>query len=388
MDYKFTPDQEAFRKEVEEFVEKELPAEIAAGEDPYGDAHFDDSIAFRRKLGQKKWIGIGWEKEYGGLGATPTTQMLFHEVMVYRNAPLDPQAYQIGPAIIHHGSEYLKKTFLAATANQEVIWCQGFSEPNAGSDLASLQTSAVQDGDEYVINGQKIWTSHAHRAHWMHVLTRTDPDAPKHRGITYFVLDMRTPGITIQPLFDITGAHHFSEVFFDKVRVPAENMIGEKNRGWYVAMTTLENERSGIRDVSRAARYLDHVFQALLDTTGIKGIRRDPIMRNRLSDLALQVEVGRRLSYRVGWMQEQGMPIEREAPMAKLFSSELAQRISYAGMEMLGLYGQGLFGSKHALVHGTVPEAYIVSIPHTIAAGSSEINRNIIATRGLGLPRG
>ena len=384
MDFRFKPDEIAFRQEVRDFIGKELPKELLSGETD----DFDLSMEFRRKLGQKKWIGIGWEKEYGGLGAGPVLQMVFHEEMVYHNAPLDPQAYQVGPAIIHHGSDYLKKTFLAATANQEIFWCQGFSEPDAGSDLASLQTTAVKDGDEYVINGQKIWTSSAHRADYIHILTRSDPNAPKHRGISYFVLDMKTPGIQIQPLLDISGGHHFNQVFFDNVRVPTKNMIGEENRGWYVAMTTLENERSGIRDVARAARLLDDTFQALRDGEGIKGIRRDPIMMQKLTDLAVQVQVGRNLSYRVGWMQDRGLPIEEQAPMAKLFSSELQQRISAVGMEMLGLYSQELGGSRHPFVYGEIPGSYLSGVSGTIAAGSSEINRNVMATRGLGLPRG
>ena len=194
MDYSFAPEHDAFRGEVCEFIQRELPPRIAAGEDAYSDENFDDAMTFRRRLGAKRWIGIGWPTEYGGLGATPMMQAIFHEEMIYLNAPLDPQAYQVGPAIIDFGGEDLKKKFLSATANQEILWCQGFSEPNAGSDLASLQTAATADGDDYVINGQKIWTSQAHRADYIHILTRTDPDAPKHKGISYFLLDMKTPG--------------------------------------------------------------------------------------------------------------------------------------------------------------------------------------------------
>ncbi|MCL0101757.1 acyl-CoA dehydrogenase family protein [Dehalococcoidia bacterium] len=384
MDYSFTREQLAFKQEVHDFIMKELPRELLSGESE----DFELSMGFRRKLGEKKWIGIGWPEEYGGLGASPIMQMLFHEEMVYNNGPLDPQAYQVGPALIHHANEDLRKTYLGATARQEVVWCQGFSEPNSGSDLASLQTTAVQDGDEFVINGQKIWTTWAHKADVIHILTRTDPDAPKHRGISYFVLDMKTPGIDVRPLINMADGHEFNEVYFTDVRVPRANMIGEENRGWYVAMTTLENERSGIRDVSRAHRHLTDVFEVLKEAKGVAGIRRDTLMTNKLADLALQVEVSRRLSYRVGWMQDQGIPVEREAPVAKLFGSELSQRITYAGMELMGLYGQVRLGSKRAYAHGLVPEGYMTSIPGTIAAGSSEINRNIIAARGLGLPRG
>ena len=387
MRFTFTPEQDAFRAEVRGFIRKELPPRIAMGDDPYEDANFDDAMVFRRKLGQRKWIGIGWPKEYGGLGANIVSQMVFAEEMLFHQAPLDPQAYQVGPALMAHGSEYLKKTFLAATANQDIVWCQGFSEPNAGSDLANLQTRAEEDGDDYLITGQKIWTTYAHRADFCHILTRTDPDAPKHKGVSYFILDMKTPGITISPLVDMTGWHTFNQGFFDKVRVPKRNMIGEKNRGWYVAMTTLENERSGIRDVARASRQITDTFEALKLMRGVQGVRKDPVMVNKLAELAIEVEVARMLSYRVGWMQDAKMPVSLEGPMVKTFSAELKQRTCNIAISMLNLYGAAMPYGKHAVLHGTHPLNYMSAIPHTIAAGSSEVNRNIIATRGLGLPR-
>ncbi len=387
MDYRFAQEHDAFRSEVVAFIEAELPSRIAAGADAYSDENFDDAIAFRKKLGQKRWIGIGWPTEYGGLGATPMMQAIFHEEMIYRNAPLDPQAYQVGPAIIDFGSEDLKQKFLSATANQEILWCQGFSEPDAGSDLASLQTAAVADGDDYVINGQKIWTSQAHRADYIHILTRTDPNAPKHKGISYFLLDMKTPGIKISPLISIDDVHHFNQVYFDNVRVPKGNMIGQENQGWYVAMTTLNNERSGIRDVSRARRALDQVVQALRETTALAEVRCDPVVRHKLAELAIEVSTSRNLSYHVAWMQDNGIQPDKEASMAKLFASELDQRITKAGLEILGLYGQSMPGDRYAPVHGSIPLESLRNVSGTIAAGSSEVNRNIIATRGLGLPR-
>ena len=387
MDYSFAPEHDAFRGEVREFIQRELPPRIAAGEDAYSDENFDDAMTFRRKLGAKRWIGIGWPTEYGGLGATPMMQAIFHEEMIYLNAPLDPQAYQVGPAIIDFGGEDLKKKFLSATANQEILWCQGFSEPNAGSDLAGLQTAATADGDDYVINGQKIWTSQAHRADYIHILTRTDPDAPKHKGISYFLLDMQTPGITISPLISIDDVHHFNQVFFDNVRVPKGNMIGDENQGWYVAMTTLNNERSGIRDVSRARRTYDRLVRALRETPALAPVRRDPIARHRLAELAIEAQTSRNLSYHVAWMQDNGIQPDREASMAKLFASELHQRITKAGLELLGLYGQAMPGDRYAPVHGAIPFESLSNVANTIAAGSSEVNRNIIATRGLGLPR-
>ena len=388
MKFRFTEEQDAFREDIKTFIQDELPPELLAGADPYEDDCFEDTMAFRRKLGQKKWIGIGWPVEYGGLGATPMMQAIFHEEMLYHNAPLDPQAYQVGPAIIAHGAEHLKQEFLAATANQELIWCQGFSEPNAGSDLANVQTRAQRDGDDFVINGQKIWTSYAHRADWIHILTRTDPDAPKHRGITYFVLDMSTPGITIRPLIDMSGAHHFNEVFFDNVRVPSRNIIGEENMGWYVATTTLDNERSGIRNYAGARRGYDELLAAIREAPTVAAKAHDVVTAHKLADLRVQLAASRMLCYRVAWMQTEGQQPNMEASMAKIFATQLQQLIVKLGMEILGMYGAQINGSKHALAAGAIPDGYLGMVCRTISAGSSEINRNIIATRGLGLPRG
>ena len=316
-------------------------------------------------------------------------QMLFHDKMVYYNAPLDHQAYQVGPAIIAFGSESLKKRFLKATAEQSIVWAQGFSEPNAGSDLASLATTAVADGDDYVINGQKIWTTYGHKADWIHILTRTNPDAPKHKGISYFIMDMRQPGITIQPLINMADEHDFNQVFFDNVRVPKENLIGDLNQGWYVAMTTLNNERSGIRDVAMAQRAFDYIVDAVREAPA-RAWRRCGMTRflmHRLADMTTRLHAARLLSYRVCWMQENGEEPIREASMAKLYASEVGMEVGRVGMQVLGLHGLLRDGSPHAINRGLVGHEYISNIPSTIAAGSSEVNRNIIATKGLGLPR-
>ena len=387
MDFRFTPEQDEFRSEVSEFIRTELSRRVLEGEPPYSDENFEDTMAFRRKLGQKKWIGIGWPEEYGGLGASSIMQMIFHEEMIYHNGPLDPQAYQVGPAIIGHGSDYLRKKFLSGTADQSIFWAQGFSEPNAGSDLAGLQTRAVRDGDDYVINGQKIWTSMAHKADWVHTLTRTDPDAPKHRGISYFLVDMKSPGIEIRPIVDMTNEHHFNEVYFNNVRVPKENMIGEENQGWYVAMTTLGNERSGIRDVSRARQVIDTLVETVREGGGAGGIRKDPVAMHKLADLVVRVNVSRMMSYHVGWMDEAGIPVSREGPQAKVFGTELQRRAAEVSMEILGLFSQTEGDGRRSLAAGFFPYSFKETVQAVISAGSSEINRNVIATRGLGLPR-
>ncbi len=387
MEFTFTPEEETWRKNVQDFIVRELPPRIEAGENPYTDENWPAAMDFRKKIGRNGWVGIGWPKEYGGMGASVIMQMIFNEEMHYHNAPLDPQAYQVGPAIITHGSDDLKKRFLSATANQEIVWCQGFSEPNAGSDLASLQTRAVADGDDFLITGSKIWTSYAHRADYIHILTRTDPDAPKHRGITYFILDMHSPGITISPLVNMTDNHDFNQVYFDNVRVPRENMLGEENRGWYVATTTLDNERSGIPRVATARRRIDDLLAFLRNGGSGPGIRHDPIIKSQVAELAIELALARNLAYRVGWLQSAGERFDMPASISKNFSSELQQRIAQTVMRLSGLYGQLRAASPRAVMRGQFPEQYIDTIARTIAAGSSEINRNIIATRGLGLPR-
>jgi alkylation response protein AidB-like acyl-CoA dehydrogenase len=287
-----------------------------------------------------------------------------------------------------HGTEEQKKEHLGRIAGGAVVWCQGFSEPGAGSDLAGLQTRAVRDGDDYVINGQKIWTTFAHRSDWIHVLTRTETDAPKHRGISYFLLDMMTPGVQVRPLINMANGHGFNEVFFDDVRVPAANMLGEENQGWYVAATTLDFERSGIAVPASLLRLLEEAAEYLRSrsVSGWEG-RTNSIVRHKLADLAVAVQTARMLAYRVAWMQNQGLVPNREASQAKLFGSELNQRTARTLLEILGLHGQLEPGEERAPLAGRVEKQYLYTVSSTIAAGTSEIQRNIIATRGLGLPR-
>ncbi|MBM3140359.1 MAG: acyl-CoA dehydrogenase [Chloroflexi bacterium] len=297
----------------------------------------------------------------------------------------------VGPVLIIHGNEEQRREHLPRIAAGEVMWCQGFSEPGAGSDLASLQARAVRDGDEYVINGQKIWTSGAQFTDWIHVLTRTDPDAPKHRGISYFMLDMRMLGITVRPIVQMHDARGFNETFFEDVRVPAKNRLGEENRGWYVATRTLDFERSGVH---RAAA-VERVFRPLLEHAaqpGSAGEGRRIVdhLPNRLAlaDTAIELEVGRVLGYRVAWMQSRGLVGNCEASMSKAFNSELSQRNARRAINMLGLHGALRPGSAHAPLEGRYCASYMSTVSATIAAGTSEVQRNIIANRGLGLPRG
>jgi alkylation response protein AidB-like acyl-CoA dehydrogenase len=314
--------------------------------------------------------------------------MVFSEEFGYHGAPdTGTRGFgvgMIGPTLIVHGSEEQKREHLPRITTGEAIWCQGYSEPGAGSDLASLQTRAVRDGDDYVVNGQKIWTSGGHRANWMFMLARTDPDAPKHRGISFFLLDIKnTPGVTVRPLINMANRHHFNEVFFEDVRIPAKNLIGEENRGWYVGMTLLDFERSGIGGIAAQRRTLEKLAGYLREQPQSKRERH----RLGLANLVVENNVGKYLGYRIGDMQTRGLHPNYEASVIKVFQSELAQRIYRFAVNTVGLAGQLVPEQQDAPMGGEMAEGYLTSIPGTIYSGSSEIQRNIIATRGLGLPR-
>ncbi len=381
MDFAFTSAEESLRQEIRSFLDS-VPA--AAG----ADDEDSPNVSLERALAANGWLTMAWPKEYGGRGATQMEQLIFKEELFEAGGGFDFLGVQLaGPTIMVHGSEEQKRQHLPRIARAEIRWCQGFSEPGAGSDLASLQTRAVRDGDDYVINGQKIWTSNAHHADWILLLTRTDPDAPKHRGISMFVVDMKTPGITIRPLVQITGVHGFNEVYFDDVRVPATNMIGELNRGWYAATTTLDFERSGIERNLVARRDWNRIHGLLKSPATRSTIAGRPtVWRHQLADLYVAVEAGQWMARRVAYLQGKGLVPNYEASMSKTFNSELGQRVADFGVNALGLPGQ-LRGSQYAPANGLPAFRYLDSRRLTIGQGTSEINRNIIATRGLGLPR-
>ena len=280
MDFGWNAEEQKFRERVRAFVTENWDgADPEAGE---GDeeAGWQRTRAYQKVLAKHGWLTMAWPKEYGGQDASYMEQMMFAEESALVGAPGGQGL--VGPTLMIHGSEEQKREHLPKIANAETEWCQGYSEPGAGSDLASLQTRAVRDGDDYVINGQKIWTSGAHHADWIHVLTRTDPDAPKHRGISYFMLDMRTPGITVRPLEQMHGAHGFNETFFEDVRVPATNIIGEENRGWYVATTTLDFERSGVGRAAAVVRAFDALFDYVADDEN--GVELSNVQRHSIAE--------------------------------------------------------------------------------------------------------
>lgn len=289
----------------------------------------------------------------------------------------------VGPSLMLYGSDEQKNHYIPKIANADDWWCTLYSEPGAGSDLAAMQTRATRDGDDYVINGQKIWTSGGHLADWGWLAARTDPDAPKHKGISMFMLDMKSPGITVRPLINMGEKHSFNEVFFENVRVPASQLVGEENRGWYHLAVALDFERSGVGAYANGRRAVERLIELAKENYSL--VEQRPSVRQQLAERTIEVNTGTFLAYRVASMQAQGMVPNHEASASKLFGSELSQRIASTGMHLLGQFG---------LLRGTSPrvitdqgQSYLQAASSTIAAGTSEIQRNIIATRGLGLPR-
>lgn len=392
MDFGWSVEEEEFRQEIQSFLREALPEGWGETQfwDPDNDNQFVFAHDFTKKLGARNWLAVSWPEEYGGLDWPFWKQFIFNEELANVDAPVVGRNATrfLGPSILRYGTEEQKRQHIPGILSGETVWCQGYSEPNAGSDLASLQTRAVQDGDDFVINGQKIWTSMAQHSDWIFMLARTDPEAPKHRGISYFLVDMHTPGIAVKPLIDMSNGHHFNEVFFENVRVPRSGLIGELNRGWYMATTTLSYERSGIEGPAGAGRYVRLLTQYAKETKRHgKSLAEDPIVRQRLAELATAVEVARSLAWRIASVQTRGDVPGPEAPALKVFGSELFQRIAQTGMNLLGLYGQLEPGSKWTPLLGAIERLYLVTVSRTIAAGTSEIQRNIIAERGLGLPR-
>lgn len=388
MDFRFTEEQERFRAEVRDFLEEELRKGFFEVQTDSWLGAF--SSEFSRKVGERGWIGLTWPKEYGGKGVSYLDRLVYTEEMLRYGAPVAAHWMadrQVGPCIIRFGSEEQKKELLPRIVRGEIYFGLGMSEPEAGSDLASLKTRAVEDGDEFIIDGQKVWTSWAHHADYLYLVARTDPNAPKHKGISEFLLDMKLPGITVRPLIDMTGAHHFNEIFFDGVRIPKTALIGEKNRGWYQIAAQLDYERAGIERLM--GNY--PAYKAIMDYTleaRRKGEAVGPMVRHRLAELAVEYEVGRLLCYRVAWVLTQGRIPNYEAAMAKFYCTEWEQRLANAALQILGPYGQLLPGSKGALLKGIMARAYLFSPGHTLGAGTSEVLRNVVALRGLGLPTG
>jgi len=395
MDFTFTPEEEAFRQEVRQWLKKEIPPrwiELDAGLWEETEESWALSREFQRKLGRKGWLAPAYPKEYGGSEMSHMRRLILAEELNYNRAPVSIEVEisvnWVGPAITLFGTEEQKKKYVTEVAKGESIFCLGYSEPNAGSDLASLQTRAVEDGDGYVINGQKSWCSYAHYAEYCWLGARTDPDVPKHKGISMFLVDMKTPGITVRPLINILNRHSFNEVFFDDVRIPKESLVGEKNNGWYQLVMALDFERSLIGTAAVNQRLIEELVKYAVETEhhGM-GLADAPLIKDELAEIAVENEVLRMMCYRIAWMYSKNLHPSYESSMSLLFCSELLRRLANVGMRVLGPYGQLDMDSKWAVLNARIMRAYLSALSIGVGGGSNEIQRNIVAMRGLGLPR-
>ena len=394
MDFRFSAEEETFQGEVRDFILTEIPRELRWREkDAFTDALWPTVLEVRKKLAQKGWAIMHWPGHYGGQDASALKQMILREEMAYcgipQAIPFDDGPNLIGPAIIQFGSNHLKNTHLPSIARADTFWCQGYTEPGGGSDLASVHTTAVQEGDHYVINGQKDYVGGAARADWIHILARTNPEATRHQDISCFVVDMNSPGITLRALDEAHGrSGMLNEVFFDGLRVPAENVVGEKDGGWLVAMSTLNYERGGMEVIGRARSLLQDLVTYAQETVhNGKALFHVPQVRSKLGEAAMRIEACRLAAYNVAWSQDQGLNPIHKASMSKLLSSETWQWFTNMAFQVLGLYGPLEADSREFPLKGRVEEAYVGSVAETIYMGTSEIQRNIIAQRGLGMPR-
>jgi len=396
MDFEYTAEQEKFRAEFRGWLKANLPPELCV-DDPWDERVAPTRQLFERrrewqaKMNSAGWVGIAWPREYGGRSASLIEQVIYDEEYAAARAPTLPGYSGLslcGPTIMHWGTEPQKKQFLPRILSGAHIWCQGYSEPGAGSDLAGLQTKAVEVGDNFVVNGQKVWTTGAHFADWIFLLVRTDPDAPKHKGISYLLLDMKTKGIEVRPLVTMNGHRHFNEVFFEDVHIPKENLVGPKNEGWKVAMTTLMHER-GIAGGSGHSSQVKRLAELakLVEINGRPASEQEWV-RQRLAQFAIDCKAMEYAKLRGLTRLLKGLPPGPEGSMIKLYASELGLKIASFATEMLGNY------ALLAEPVGQVPDSprwlnrLLSSRQYTIAGGTSEIQRNVLGDRVLNLPKG
>src|SRR5689334_12805902 len=373
MDLTLSPAELEFRDSVRGWIEEHHP-----GREPAGDPEaFEFRRTWQRALNERGWAGLSWPTEYGGAGATLVEQAIFYEEIARAGAPQMANVLGLamgGPTVIAHGTEEQKQRFLAPILSADEIWCQGFSEPGSGSDLASLKTRAVRNGSEWVVTGQKVWTTYAHEAKWCMLVARTDQDAPKHRGLTYFLMDMEQEGVEVRPLVQITGEAEFNELFFEDARIPAENVIGGVDNGWRVAITTLMHERAGLAFALQARVQI--ALGELADE--IKGTK-DPVVRQRFAQLAIEAQVLRLLAFRgLTTAMKSGEP-GPEGSLGKWLWADINQALTTLAMDVKGPAAQ--------LVDDTWTYRFLRARANSIEGGTTEILKNIVAERVLGLPR-
>lgn len=394
MDLTFTDDEEAFRQELRVWLRENVPADWASGalepESLAEEVHF--LADWQHRLHGGGWVGVHWPRQYGGRGATTVENYILQEELARAQAPEIIGRIGInlvGPTLIAHGTEQQRERHLGPILAAEELWCQLFSEPNAGSDLASLSCRAERRGDEFIVSGQKVWTSYAQFADWGILLARTDPSARKGKGISFLIVDMRSPGITVRPLRQLTGSDEFNEVFLEDVRIPAANLVGELDNGWSIAQTTLSHERGTSPRQLVVHRILLNELLSLARATprGAGRASDDPLIRQSLAQTFIEVEMTKLHNWRtLTQVRRHGKP-GPESSLVKLFWSEMSQRLHDTAMEILGVTGQLWSGEPRAVFRGRWVRSYLYYRAASIFAGTNEIQRNIIAQRVLGLPR-
>lgn len=384
MDLTYSAEDEAFRATIREWLTAHAPEAKQVAPNPM--AAVERSRAWQRKMYEAGFVGIAWPREYGGRNASPTQQVILGEELARAGVPPPINSIGLGtlaPSLILYGTEEQKQRFLPRMLTAEDIWCQGFSEPGSGSDLASLRTRAVRNGDDYIVTGQKVWTSLGPIADWCFVLVRTDTEAAPQKGISYLLMDMKSPGVKTVPIRQITGKSHFSELFLEDVRIPRANLVGTENEGWTVAKASLSFERSGLSGVVQLERTLYAVGRLAKSV----GKLNDPIVRQRLAQLRIEMETLRYTGYRVLTQQIRGAAAGPEAAIGKLASSEFRRRLMDLALDVQGPFA--ILGRKNerAPDRGRWPGLYLDARAYTIGGGTSEVMRNILAERSLGLPR-
>jgi alkylation response protein AidB-like acyl-CoA dehydrogenase len=382
VDLTLSPAEEAFRDELRSWLESNHPGEEPSGDEPT----FQFRRDWQRKLHEAGWAGLSWPKDYGGRGATLIEQAIFNEEVVRARTPTPANVLALamgGPTVIAHGSEEQKRRYLQPILSAEEIWCQGFSEPESGSDLASLKTRAVRNGDEWVVTGQKVWTTYAHHAKWCMLVARTDPEAPKHKGLTYFLMDMEQDAVQVRPLVQITGESEFNELFIEEARIPNDNIVGGEGNGWAVAITTLMHERATLAFGLQVSLQIE--LQKLLEyagqTRGGDGhvASADPVIRQRLAQLMIESEVLRLNAYRsLSETMRSGVP-GPEGSLGKWHWSEVNQALTELAMD---ISGPRALSAEHDWAY-----RFLRARANSIEGGTTEILKNIVAERVLGLPR-
>jgi alkylation response protein AidB-like acyl-CoA dehydrogenase len=376
VDLTLSPQEEAFRDELRSWLADNHP-----GQEPSGDeAAFEFRRAWQRKLDEASYAGLSWPEEYGGRGATLIEQAIFNEEVVRARAPMPANVLGLimgGPVVIAHGTDEQKERFLKPILTAEEIWCQGFSEPESGSDLASLKTKAVKDNGEWVVTGQKVWTTFAHEAKWCMLVARTDQDAPKHKGLTYFIMDMEQDAVQVRPLRQITGEAEFNELFIEEARIPDENVVGGVGNGWMVAITTLMHERAGLGFGSAVA--LKIALGELMDLVRENDLADDDVIRQRVAQLYIEAEVLRLTASRgLTSQMKTGIP-GPEGSLVKWQWSDTNQAMTELATEVRGPEGP--------IVDNDWTYRFLRALANSIEGGTTEILRNIVAERVLGMPR-